>query len=172
MGAIRQHEKDMIIGYENPEAVAAAHAKWLQSQDKAKKIASQFLEGEEDVDNPVVRDIIKRLDSYRDLFSNVARQLKASGYDTATVANGMSAKAVARFAEADELMTELDRLLREEVTKSVARARSGICSNALVVCAGGVDDGRCGGAHHDHEHELDSPPLGGRPQDSAGDCWG
>jgi methyl-accepting chemotaxis protein len=120
MGAIRQHEKDMIIGYENPEAVSAAYAKWQQSQEKAKKIATQFLDGEEDVDNPVVRDIIKRLDSYRDLFANVARQLQASGYDTATVANRMSAKAVAEFAEADKLMAQLDRVLRDEVSKSVA----------------------------------------------------
>ena len=38
------------------EAVKAAHAKGVQGQakDKAKKIASKFLEGEEDVDNPVV----------------------------------------------------------------------------------------------------------------------
>ena len=32
MGAIRQHEKDMIIGYEKPEDVKAAHTKWLESQ--------------------------------------------------------------------------------------------------------------------------------------------
>ena len=39
MGAIRQYEKDMIIGYEKPEAVKAAHGKWLESQEKAKKVA-------------------------------------------------------------------------------------------------------------------------------------
>ena len=119
MGAIRQFEKDMIIGYEKPEAVKAAHAKWLESQDKAKKIANKFLEGEEDSDNPVVRNIVKRLDSYRELFAHVARQLEASGYDTATIANRMSGKAVAEFAEADKLMAELDSVLREEVAKSV-----------------------------------------------------
>ena len=119
MGAIRQHEKDMIIGYEKPEAVKAAHAKWLDSQDKAKKIASQFLEGPEDADNATVRNIVKRLDSYRELFGHVARQLEASGYDTATIANRMSAKAVAEFDEADKLMTELDTVLRAEVSQSV-----------------------------------------------------
>src|SRR3989344_3439854 len=119
MGAIRQFEKDMIIGYEKPEAVKAAHAKWLESQDKAKKIANKFLEGEEDSDNPVVRNIVKRLDSYRELFAHVARQLEASGYDTATIANRMSGKAVAEFAEADKLMAELDSVLRAEVAKSV-----------------------------------------------------
>ena len=120
MGAIRQHEKDMIIGYEKPEAVKAAHTKWLESQEKAKKVANQFLQGEEDVDNAVVRDIIKRLDSYKEAFAHVARQLEAGGYDTATFANRMSGKAVAEFAEADKLMKQLDEVLRAEVQKSVA----------------------------------------------------
>ena len=31
MEAIRQHEKDMIIAYEKPESVKAAHTKWLAS---------------------------------------------------------------------------------------------------------------------------------------------
>ena len=120
MGAIRQYEKDMIIGYEKPEAVKAAHTKWLESQEKAKKVANQFLQGEEDVDNAVVRDIIKRLDSYKEAFAHVARQLEAGGYDTVTIANRMSGKAVAEFAEADKLMTQLDEVLRNEVQKSVA----------------------------------------------------
>ena len=56
LGAIREYGKDMIVGHEKPEAVKAAHAKGVQGQakDKAKKIASKFLEGGEDVDNPVV----------------------------------------------------------------------------------------------------------------------
>ena len=120
MGAIRQYEKDMIIGYEKPEAVKAAHTQWLESQEKAKKVANQFLQGEEDVDNAVVRDIIKRLDSYKEAFAHVARQLEAGGYDTATIANRMSGKAVAEFAEADKLMKQLDEVLRNEVQKSVA----------------------------------------------------
>ncbi|WP_010105997.1 methyl-accepting chemotaxis protein [Verminephrobacter aporrectodeae] len=119
MGAIRQHEKDMIIGYEKPEAVKAAHAKWQASLEQARKIADKFLEGEEDSDNPVLRSIITRLDSYRDLFAPVIRQLEASGYDTATIANHMSAKAVAEFDLAGQSMGELDAVLRSEVARSV-----------------------------------------------------
>ena len=119
MGAIRQLEKDMIIGYEKPEVVKAAQVKWLASQDKAKKIASKFLDGPEDSDNAVVRDIIKRLDSYREQFAHVARQLEAGGYDTATIANRMSGKAVAEFDQADKLMEQLDAVLRADVAKAV-----------------------------------------------------
>ena len=120
MGSIRQHEKDMIISYEKPEAVKAAHTKWLASVEQSKKIASRFLEGQPDADNAIVQNIIKRLDSYRDQFAHVARQLEAGGYDTATIANRMSGKAVAEFDEADKLLKELDGVLRGEVTAAVA----------------------------------------------------
>ena len=121
MGSIRQHEKDMIIAYEKPEQVKVAHTRWLASLDRATRTAAQFLEGEEDGDNPLVRDVIKRLESYRDQFAHVARQLEAGGYDTATIANRMSGKAVAEFAEADKLMAQLDDMLRSEVEQTVAQ---------------------------------------------------
>ena len=63
MGSIRQHEKDMIISYEKPEAVKAAHTKWLASVEQSKKVAARFLEGQPDADNAIVQNIIKRLDS-------------------------------------------------------------------------------------------------------------
>ncbi|MFN3376738.1 MAG: methyl-accepting chemotaxis protein [Burkholderiaceae bacterium] len=123
MGAIRQYEKDMIIQYEKPEAVKQAHAKWLASLEDAKKTAQRFLGGEDDADNAIAQAILKRLDSYRDLFAPVARQLEASGYDTATIANRMSGKAVAEFTEADKLMVQLDEVLRKEVQASVVEQR-------------------------------------------------
>ena len=120
MGAIRQHEKDMIIAYEKPESVKAAHTKWLASLEQSKKVAARFLEGPQDADNAIAQAIVKRLDSYRDQFAHVARQLEAGGYDTATIANRMSGKAVAEFDEADKLLKELDGVLRGEVTAAVA----------------------------------------------------
>ncbi|GKT13502.1 HAMP domain-containing protein [Acidovorax sp. SUPP2522] len=123
MGAIRQFEKDMIIQYEKPEGVKQAHTAWLANLDRAKKVAARFLEGPEDPDNALVRDIVKRLDSYREQFAHVARQLEAGGYDTATIANRMSGKAVAEFAEADKLMVQLDTSLRNEVAEVAARQK-------------------------------------------------
>ena len=82
----------------------AAHAKWLASLEQSKKVAARFLEGPEDAANAIAQAIVKRLDSYRDQFAHVARQLEAGGYDTATIANRMSGKAVAEFDEADKLL--------------------------------------------------------------------
>ncbi|RYF27674.1 MAG: HAMP domain-containing protein [Comamonadaceae bacterium] len=115
MGSIRQHEKDMIIQYEKPEGVKQANTQWLAALDRAKQVAARFerLSGQSDTN--FAQDIIKRLDSYRDQFAHVARQLEAGGYDTATIANRMSNKAVAEFAEADKLLVALDTRLRAEV---------------------------------------------------------
>ena len=117
MGAIRQHEKDMIIQYEKPEAVKAAHGQWLVSLEKAKKVAAQFQGDGPEV--AIAADIAKRLDSYRDQFASVARQLEAGGYDTATIANRMSGKAVAEFNEADKRMDALGDSLRQGVEAAV-----------------------------------------------------
>ena len=120
MGAIRQFEKDMIIAYEKPEAVKVANTKWLASIEESKKITRQFLEGADDADNAIAQQIIVKLDSYKNLFGSVARQLEASGYDTATIANRMSGKAVAEFDAADKLMGELGQVLHDEAALSVA----------------------------------------------------
>ena len=55
----------------------AAHTKWLASLEQSKKVAARFLEGPEDADNAIAQAIVKRLDSYRDQFAHVARQLEA-----------------------------------------------------------------------------------------------
>ena len=53
----------MIIAYEKPESVKAAHTKWLASLEQSKKVAARFLEGPEDNDNAIAQAIVKRLDS-------------------------------------------------------------------------------------------------------------
>ncbi|NMM81703.1 methyl-accepting chemotaxis protein, partial [Acidovorax sp. SRB_14] len=120
MGAVRQHEKDMIIAYERPEHVQKAHAQWLAGLDLADKTAERFVQASNAADAATARGIAQRLQSYRDQFAHVARQLEAGGYDTATIANRMSAKAVAEFAEADKLMAKLQADLRNEVDAVVA----------------------------------------------------
>jgi len=124
MGAIRQYEKDMIIQYEKPEGVQKAHAAWKESLDRAKKVAARFQDGGDDKDNELAAQIVKRLDAYSNQFASVARQLEAGGYDSATIANRMSTKAVAEFAEADKLLVQLNEELRKEVAQVTAEQQS------------------------------------------------
>ncbi|ABM40276.1 methyl-accepting chemotaxis sensory transducer [Acidovorax sp. JS42] len=120
MGEIRQHEKDMIIHYERPESVRAAHDRWLASLDRAGKVTAtlgQIWQGE---DLAEAKDVAKHLVAYREQFAHVARQLEAGGYDTATIANRMSGKAVEQFTIATEKVAALDKRLAAEVDSAIA----------------------------------------------------
>jgi methyl-accepting chemotaxis protein len=134
MGMTRRYEKDMIIQYEKPEGVKAAQTKWLASLQEADKIGKMFLEGPEDADNDAIRKILPKLTAYRDMFGSVVRQLETGGYESATTANRMSARAVAEFDAADAMMSELEKVLRAEVDGAVERQRE-VAKQTLVLFA-------------------------------------
>ncbi|MBS0508094.1 MAG: MCP four helix bundle domain-containing protein [Proteobacteria bacterium] len=121
MGQIRQLEKDMIIHYEKVDAVRAAHAQWLAALGRAKDLAAGFeglgLAGPQ----TLAQDIARLLDGYRAQFAHVARQLEEGGYDSATIANRMSTKAVAQFDEAAQKLQALDQALGAEADGAIAR---------------------------------------------------
>ncbi len=121
MGQIRQLEKDMIIHYEKVDAVRAAHAQWLAALDRAKDLAAGFdrlgMAGQQ----ALAQDVAKLLDAYRAQFAHVARQLEEGGYDSATIANRMSTKAVAQFDEAAQKLQALDQALGAEADGAIAR---------------------------------------------------
>ena len=121
MGQVRQAEKDMIILYEKPEAVRAAHRQWLAALDRAKSLAGGFGTLQLVQQQALAQDVAAHLDAYREQFGPVARQLEAGGYDSATIANRMSSKAVAQFATAAEQLQALDKALAAEVQGTMAR---------------------------------------------------
>ena len=124
MGQARQAEKDMIIGYEKPEVVRAARQQWLGALDRAKAVVAGFDGLQLAQQQAMVQDIAKHLDAYREQFAHVARQLEEGGYDTATIANRMSTKAVAQFVSAAEKLEALDKALDAEVQSSIASQNS------------------------------------------------
>jgi len=121
MGDIRQQEKNMIIQYEKPEGVKEANTQWTAALDRAKKVAAELQQTTAGAEGDTAVNIGKRLDSYRAQFAHVARQLEAGGYDSATIANRMSGRAIAEFQEADKLLDGLDQRLRSEVQAVIER---------------------------------------------------
>jgi methyl-accepting chemotaxis protein len=119
LAMVRMAEKDMIIEYERPNEVEKAYVRWTQNLAETEKVANGFLEGEEDPDNVVVRELVNRLKTYQKSFENVAVQLKSSGYESATTANRMSQKALAEFVVIDKQVAELEIILNQEVQESV-----------------------------------------------------
>lgn len=119
LGQVRQSEKDMIIEYERPHEVEKAYGRWKGFLEQADQLSRQFLEGEDDADNPVVRDLAARLKVYAQAFEPSARQLMSSGYESATTANRLSQKAIAEALAAEELVRQVEAILQKEVDSAI-----------------------------------------------------
>ncbi len=119
MSTVREAEKDMIIQYEKPEEVQKAYTRWKAHLAEVDGITGHFLEGVEDIDNPVVRQMQVDLKEYVTLFEPVAGQLKAGGYESATIANRMSQKALAQIEKVMNGMKALEGVLQDEANNAV-----------------------------------------------------
>ena len=123
VGAIRQHEKDMVIAYDRPDAAKQAHTQWLASLEQAKKVAGRFMEGTQGEDSTIARAFVGHLDRYGTQFAPVAQLLLSGGYESAAVAHRMSTEAAAEFTATGQRLEELDTHLRQEVQRTVQRQR-------------------------------------------------
>ncbi len=131
-GEITRHEKDMVIAYERPEQVAAAKAKWQAAHAQALTQMQGMLAGEEDADNGLVRELQKELEAYIAAVEPVSRQLADSGYETATIANRMLARAHERFAAMVDKLAGVEAVLADEVKALEAESASANAQTLLV----------------------------------------
>jgi methyl-accepting chemotaxis protein len=117
---LRRHEKDMIIQYEKPEAVTQSYGQWQASLQQAQKATAQIKEGASTEEQAVVDKLSAHLKAYADMLAPVVRQLESSGYETATVANRMSGRALAEFAELEKQVAILEAGLSQNVEQAIA----------------------------------------------------
>ncbi|MDD2545041.1 MAG: methyl-accepting chemotaxis protein [Burkholderiaceae bacterium] len=121
MGAVRLHEKDMFLQQDQPAAVRQAQARWLASLEQSRQVAERWLQGPEGPDSAVARQIAERLERYREAFSAVARQLETRGPDSAAIVQRMGGQALTEFAAADQLLQELETVLRSQASASLGQ---------------------------------------------------
>ncbi len=119
LGQVRQHEKNMIIHYEKQAEVVQARAQWNASLDAALQLAQRVGQVLAAPDQPLAQQLAQSLQAYRQQFDHVARQLEDGGYDTATIANRMSERAVEQFGKAAARMQELDQRLAAQVRSAI-----------------------------------------------------
>lgn len=115
----RRHDKDMIIQYENPEGVKAGLAKWQASLKHADEVAQDLQAGIGDDSKVNVQKLSEALHVYRDLFLPIVRQLEAQGFDSATIANRVSAEALKKFDEAEAALNLVDAALSQDMEHAV-----------------------------------------------------
>ncbi|PWW46937.1 methyl-accepting chemotaxis protein [Melaminivora alkalimesophila] len=119
LGNVRQAEKDMIIHYEKPDEVRAAKSRWDAAVEASLRLVAGFPALLPEQDHEFVQEVEQGLKAYRERFSTVARQIEDGGYDTATIANRMSERAVEEFGAAAAGMQQLDRRLADEVQSAI-----------------------------------------------------
>ena len=80
MALARQHEKDMIIQYEQPERVAETRTRWEASAtriEQALNELSQTLQGEQ---KDQIAKAVEHFKQYHNLFAHLSRQIESSVY--------------------------------------------------------------------------------------------
>ena len=118
LGDLRRHEKDMVINYEQPDAVAQSRQAWDGALQATEQAFTALLAGEEDEDNPIARAAIEELKAYRAAFEPVIQQIQAQAYDSATVVDRVSGKAKAAIGEVDVKLTQIDDIVKAEAANA------------------------------------------------------
>nr|WP_297357771.1 methyl-accepting chemotaxis protein [uncultured Caldimonas sp.] len=112
MGMMRRHEKDMIINYESPDTVVKNRQAWQKSYADVKAKLDAML-ASDTADAAVLKEMDEHLQGYAKNFEQVANQLVAGAYDTATVAQRVMGKAIASYDEAEKRLGMLEQALAE-----------------------------------------------------------
>jgi len=132
---VRRYEKDMIIQYEKPETIRPLRDKWQAELQKVESGVSALPQALSGADIETLRKAGEHLQRYREMFTQIAGQLENSAYETATIANRMSARSGEQAEEADKLLGQLDAQLRDQARAAEANQNT-VLQQTLFIFAG------------------------------------
>ncbi len=118
LGQVRQHEKNMVIDYEDPARVQAHRAKWQAEIEQAKTVLGRLSEGEADADNVEAVAAAKALDAYVAASARVLEQIQGGAYDNARVADKMLARAKQHVVEVEQRVAAIDKIVQAETDQT------------------------------------------------------
>ena len=101
IGQLRRHEKDLIINYERPEALARIKVNWLDAVKAAHDEVARMTASELHIDRQALTAVDAHMKAYEAAFVPVLRQIEASSYDTATAINKVTGAAVKEIEAAE-----------------------------------------------------------------------
>jgi methyl-accepting chemotaxis protein len=120
MGDLRRYEKDLIINYEKPELQAKYAQAWHEAYGAFVKSANVLLEGEEDTDNPHVRELLAAVNAYKAKFEQLLPQIASGAYDNASVVNRLMGPAKDHVHAAELRLAKLQDVLHQEALADAA----------------------------------------------------
>jgi methyl-accepting chemotaxis protein len=114
---VSRYEKDMVIQYESPEQLSLANLNWENALKTTRAQMDHLLQGEEDEDNVLIRAMQQQLDAYSATALPVVAQIKASGFDNATVANRLLSKAHQQYDTIAADMLKVEKIIMAEAAE-------------------------------------------------------
>ena len=115
-----RYEKDMVINYESPEQLSLANMRWEKSLKDIRGSIAKMLEGEADEDNVILEGMEQKLQAYVGAVEPVVAQIRDGGYDSATVANRMLARAHDLYTALLSDMGKVEAAIQQEANDSQA----------------------------------------------------
>ena len=134
---VRQHEKNMVIRYEDTGAVSALRRQWNDELGSLQAKLGSLLEGEEDGDNPLVREALREIQSYQQATQSVVGNLISGGYENASTADRMLERAKQHVHATEALLAKIEGVIEDEALAS-EREIASTAQIALVVTAGAL----------------------------------
>jgi methyl-accepting chemotaxis protein len=120
LGAVRMHEKQMVIDYESSEAVLKHREQWTAAIAATRKSLEGLLEGEEDEDNPIAREAVTQLAAYEKASQPVLRQIQDGGYDNARIVDKMLGRAKEHVGAVEAGIAKIDGIVGAEAQATEA----------------------------------------------------
>ncbi len=118
IGQMRRHEKDIFLKAGSAAEVARSFQAWQQAYASVTGTGQHMLEGEEDEDNPIVRQALLELAQYGDAIRGVQADL-AGGTLTAQDGLAKAAGALRAIDGLDQHIASIDKVLQEEASDAL-----------------------------------------------------
>ena len=122
MNKLRRSEKDLIINYEKPEAIATIKLQWRESLQLAQAELKSLTDSGQQLDGKAIEIVATQLQAYTTAFEPVIKQIEAASYDSATAANRVTQRAVKEILGAEKGLAQL----REANNRSAQALRDGM----------------------------------------------
>ena len=118
---VSRNEKDMLIFYDKAARAQQAKARWAASMEQVRGHMAKMLEGEEDADNLVIRDMQKQLAQYVTLANPVVAQMEAAVFDGVTAPFGLLGRAHEQYNLMIEGLARIEKIVVDELEATRAK---------------------------------------------------
>ncbi len=120
LASVRHHEQNMLIDYDQADALDKHRAAWLASLAATRASLDALLAGEEDEDNALAREAIASLDAYRQASERVVEQIRKGAYDNPRAANRQLDRAKEKVREVEQRVARIVDVVEAEAASTQA----------------------------------------------------